>query len=107
MSLTAVVHGFSFEFDSFEDYEAWYAETSHKLPEEPQIYYEDSDGNEMLRMFQDGEWSDYHVIDGTPVSEEDWEEYIHGMPLSDEMWEAYINGDVCDDELIDDVFDDF
>lgn len=35
MSLTAVVHGFSFEFDSFEDYEAWYAETSHKLPEEP------------------------------------------------------------------------
>lgn len=61
----------------------------------------------MLRMFQYGEWSDYHVIDGTPVSEEDWEEYIHGMPLSDEMWEAYINGDVCDDELIDDVFDDF
>ena len=99
--MRVVVDGFELQFDSVEDFEGWYSTNSHRLPEEPQIYYEDDDGNEMVRLFHHDEWIDYHVIDGIAVSDEDWEAYMNSgsLDLGDEIedFEGWMNGEYSDE----------
>lgn len=95
----AIVDGFEIHFDTFEDFESWYAEHGHRLPDEPTLFYEDEEGNEMARVFDGGEWEEYHTIDGLPVSEEDWEAHMNsGLELGDEIedFEALLNGEYDD-----------
>lgn len=55
------VDNFELEFETLEEYESWYAQYADTLPSEPEIYYEDDDGNVMWVQETDGDY-EYHDI---------------------------------------------
>lgn len=55
------VDNFELGFETLEEYEGWYSQYADTLPSEPEIYYEDDDGNVMWVQHTDDDY-EYHDI---------------------------------------------